>query len=113
MELGAWSSRADLDVLVNDDLRIGIVIRGNHGGEKRQVYAERLLGHLTTPADLFPQVFRRRLGERGEDSETAGVGNGGGELGVSNPLHAALDNGDGDAESFGKGGFEGHVGWRR
>jgi len=50
------------------------------------------------------------LSEGGDDAQAAGVGDGGGELGVANPLHASLNNGDADAELAGEGGVERHRG---
>ena len=44
------------------------------------------------------QVFRRRLRQRGDQAERAGIGDGGDQLGAADPLHAALDDRVLDAE---------------
>ena len=50
----------------------------------------------------LPQRLRRRLGQRGEEAERAGVGDGRDQLGAADPLHAALDDRVLDAEHFGE-----------
>lgn len=56
----------DLDSFINDDLRVGSVVGGDHGWEEGQVHAEGVLGHGATSADFFAKVFGGRLGEGSE-----------------------------------------------
>ena len=44
--------------------------------------------------DFFAEVFGGGLGQGCEDSEAAGIGDGGGELSVADPLHPSLNNRD-------------------
>lgn len=53
----------DADPLVDHHLRVGGVVRWDHGGEEGEVYGEGGGGHGATAADLFAEVFGRGLGE--------------------------------------------------
>jgi hypothetical protein len=111
--LDHWAGRVaggfdDGDFLLDDDARVGGVVRGHHGGEEGEVDAEGVFGHGAAAADFFAQVLRGGLGEGCElegvlvslfsfsefmityYSQTTGVGHGGGEFGVPDPLHTAL-----------------------
>jgi len=64
------------------------------------VDAERLVGEVPHLADLLPhrvQLARRRL----DDAESAGVGDGRGQLGPSDPSHRGLHDRVLDPEQFG------------
>ena len=45
-----------------------------------------------------------------DDSKTTGVGDSSSKFGVANPLHATLNDGNGNAKSFSECSFEGHDG---
>ena len=82
----------NLDAAVHNGVRV-LPVRGRlDGGQYREVDAERLIGHRLASLDFPSQMLRRRLCQRGDDSEGAGVGHGGRQLRTSNPLHAALDD---------------------
>lgn len=56
----------DLDALIDDDLGVGTVVGGNHGGEEGQVDTEGVLGHFAASSDFLAQVFGGGLGEGSE-----------------------------------------------
>ena len=58
------------------------------------------VGQRSRPPDLLVQRGGRRLGERGEEAERAGVRHGGDELGRADPHHPAADDGVLDPELF-------------
>ena len=58
----------DLDALVDHNLRVGIVIRRDHGREEGDIHPEGVGGHLAASPDLLAEVFRGGLREGGEDS---------------------------------------------
>lgn len=60
------SSLDDLDSFIDDDLGVGTVVGGNHGGEEGQVHTEGVLGHGATSADFFAEVFGGWLGKGSE-----------------------------------------------
>jgi hypothetical protein len=94
---GAWAVAGgfhDADSLFQEDAGVGGVVWGHHGGEEGEVYSEGVRGHGFAAADLFAKVFGCGLGQGRDETQTAGVGDGGGELGVAHPHHAALDDGD-------------------
>lgn len=82
------------DAFLNHHAGVGAVVWRHHGGQESDVDAEGEFGHGSRAADFFAQVFGRGLREGCEDAEAAGVGDGGGELGVAYPHHAALNDGD-------------------
>ena len=84
----------DLDAFVDDDLRVGGVVGGCERREEGKIHAEGFRGHGAAAADFGAEGFWGGLGERGEDAEATGVGDGGGELSEADPLHAALNDGD-------------------
>jgi hypothetical protein len=77
------------------------------GGQKREVHAEGLVGHLAAARDLARQQLGRALRQAGDDAQPAGVGDGRGQLGKADEVHAALDDGVLDAEQFGDAGLHG------
>src|SRR5690606_22879004 len=81
-----------LDATVDDDIDIVFVRWWLDGGKDGHIDAEGLAGHGLAAGNLVAQIFRGGLGEAGEDAQAAGVGDGGGQLGLAHPLHAALDN---------------------
>jgi hypothetical protein len=56
---------------------------------KQEIHAERLVGQLADASNARSHFIRRRVG-RGENSETSGSGNCGGELGTGDRRHACL-----------------------
>ena len=52
------------------------------------------------------EVFRRRLRQRGDEAERAGIGNSGDQFGAAHPLHAALHDRVLHADELGKSGFD-------
>ncbi len=83
----------DLDAGRDDGVDVFAVGARHERRQDRQVHAERLVGHLAAARDLLHQVLRRRLRQRGQETERAGIGDGRGQLGASDPLHAALHDG--------------------
>jgi hypothetical protein len=57
----------DLDAALDDDLTIFGIRRRLDRGQDGQVYTERSVGQVATARDLFCQIFRRRLGQRGDE----------------------------------------------
>lgn len=53
----------DLDSFIDDDLCVGAVVWGHHGGEEGQVDTEGVFGHSAASSDFLAQVFRGRLSE--------------------------------------------------
>jgi hypothetical protein len=64
---------------------------------------------LVAALDLFRERFRAGLGQRRQRAEAAGVGNGGGQLGIADVLHSSLHDRVFDAEHFGDARFDRHV----
>jgi hypothetical protein len=100
----------DADAFVEDGLRVARVVGRVDGGQQGEVDAEGLVRHALASSDLLAQGVGRRLGERREDSESAGVGHRRGHFRISHPLHAALHDGHADPQLAGEGRVEGHVG---
>ena len=71
-------------------------------GKNGQIDAERLVGQVAAARDFLGEVLRRRLRQRGDQAERAGIGNGRDQLGASDPLHAALHDRVFDADEFGE-----------
>ena len=84
----------DADALGEDGARVGWVVGRRQRRQQRQVDGERLRCERFAFADFGAQRVGTGLRECGDDAEAAGVGDGGGELGVADPLHAALDYGN-------------------
>src|SRR5258705_3135374 len=59
-------------------------------GKDGEIDAERLVGEAAAARDLFCQILGRRLRQRGDEAERAGVGNGRDQFRASHPLHPAL-----------------------
>ena len=91
----------DLDAALDDRLQILGVRRRRDRGQDRQVHAERLVGHAAAALDLLAQILRRRLRQRGQDAEAAGIRDRGCQFGSADPLHAALNDRIFDAEQLG------------
>ncbi len=83
----------DLHAALDDGLAVLGVGRRVDGRQDGQVHAEGLVGQLAAALDLGPQGVRRRLGQGGDEAQTAGVGHRGDQLGPADPLHAALHDG--------------------
>ena len=92
----------DLDAALDDRLAIFGVRRRLDRGQDGQVDAERLVGQVAAARDFLGQILRRRLGQRGDEAERAGIGDGGDQFGAADPLHAALHDRVLDAHKFGK-----------
>ncbi len=92
----------DLDAGLDDGLAVFRIGRRLDRGQNGEVHAERLVGHVAAACDFLGEVFRRRLRQRGDQAERAGIGDGGDELGAADPLHAALDDRVLDANELGE-----------
>ena len=92
----------DLDARIDDGVDVFAVGPRHQGRQDGAVDAERLVGHLAAALDLLAQVLGRRLGQRGEDAERAGVGDGRRQFGAPDPLHATLHDRVLDAEHLGE-----------
>jgi hypothetical protein len=82
----------DLDTGVDDHLGVLFVRHRLDGRQQRQVDAERLVGHFLAAGDLLGEIFRRGLGQPGDDAQRAGVGHRRRQFRVADILHAALDD---------------------
>ena len=101
--LGLVAGRLDdLDTALDDGLAIFRVRRRLDRGKDGEIDAERLVGEAAAARDLFCQVLRRRLRQRGDEAERAGVGNGCDQFRASHPLHPALHDRVFDADELGK-----------
>ena len=96
----------DLDAAVDDRLTVFGIGRRLERRQDGQVDAEGLVGHVAAARDLLGELFRRRLGQRGDEAERAGIGHGRHQLGAAHPLHAALHDRVLDAEHFRKSCFD-------
>ena len=74
-------------------------------GQESEVHTERLVGQLMALGDFFRQVFRRLLGQPGDDAQTAGVRHRRRQFREADIVHAALDDRMLDTEHFGDTGF--------
>lgn len=84
----------DLDALVDDGLRVGRVVGRQHGGQQRQVDGEGVLGQGAAALDLGAEGLGGGEDEGRDDAQTAGVGDGRGEVCGADVHHAALNDGD-------------------
>ena len=66
----------DLDALIDNSLSVCAVVRGDHSGEKSDIHAEGVLSEGSAALDFFAQGGGRGEDESGDDTETAGVGDG-------------------------------------
>ena len=96
----------DLDAALDDGLAIFRVGRRLDRGQDGEVDAERLVGQAAAARDFLGQILRRRLRQRGDEAERAGVGDGRDQFGAADPLHAALHDRVFDADEFGKSRFD-------
>ena len=88
-------------VLVDDDL--GHLVRER--AHEHHVHAEGLVGLLAQLVDLVAQPVG--VGVHGcDDAQAAGLGDGGGEGGIGDPGHPALEDGLLDAEKVTDGGAQ-------
>src|SRR5690606_6606573 len=98
-----------LHATFDDGLDVARIIRLIHRWQKGQVYAERLVGHLTAAANLRGQRFGVRLSQRSDHAQPAGIGYRRCEFGITDVVHAALDDGMLDTEEFCDSGFHGYL----
>jgi hypothetical protein len=96
----------DLDAALDDRLAIFGIRRRLDRGQDGQVDAKRLVGEAATTRDFLRQIFGRRLRQRGDEAERAGIGHCRDQLSPADPLHAALDDRMFDADQFGKSCFD-------
>ena len=96
-----------LDAAVDDGLDVARVIGRADGGQKGEVHAKGLVGHLAAAADLVGQVLRGALGQAGNHAQTACVGDGGGQFGKPHKMHTPLNDGVLNAKQFGDFGLHG------
>jgi len=69
------------------------------------VHAKGLVRHVLAARNFVCEIFRRLLGEPGDNAEAASIGNSGRHFGKADIVHATLDDRMLDAEHFGDGGF--------
>ena len=89
------------NVLVDDDLGHLVGKRAH----EHHVHAEGLVGLLAELVNLVAQPVGVGVHRR-DDAQAAGLRDGGGEAGVGNPGHAALEHGLLDAEKVTDGGAQ-------
>ena len=89
----------NLDAGVDDHLSVLVVRRRVDGRQDRQVHTERLVRQVPALGDLVGQVLRRRLRQRGDETQSTRIGNGGNEFRVSfdNDVKVIFAN---DGQSF-------------
>ena len=88
----------DLYAALDDGPHVAGIVRWSHGGQERQVHAERLVRHLAAPRDLFGEVRGRALRQSCDDAKPARIRNRGRHLGKADIVHAALKDRMLDAE---------------
>lgn len=76
----------DVDALVDDGLGVSTVVRRVEGRQEGDVDSEGVLGQLPALLDLLAQICWRWEDESRDDAKPAGVGDGTGQLGVSDVL---------------------------
>ena len=96
----------DLDAALDDGLAVFRVRRRLDRGKNGQIDAERLVGQAAAACDFFRQILGRRLRQRGDKAERAGIGDRGHQFGASHPLHAALHDRVFDPDERGKSGLD-------
>jgi hypothetical protein len=69
--------------------------------QKGQIDAKRLVGHVAAAVDLAGQILRGAQRETGDDAEPTGVRHCSGHLGITDVMHAALDDRMLYSEQFG------------
>lgn len=74
------SSLHDLDALVNDNLGVSLIVRGDKGRKKRDVDGEWPRRQLLALANLLTETLRLRPNQGSNDTQTTGVGHGTGEF---------------------------------
>jgi hypothetical protein len=60
--------------------------------QKSQIDAKGLVGHVAAAVDLAGQILGCALRQTGDDAEAAGVRDGSRHLGITDVMHAALDD---------------------
>ena len=94
-----------LDATGDDGVNVLRIRRGIERRQESQVNAKGLVGHFVAAGDFPGQILRRRLGQAGDDSQTAGIGHGRGQFGIAHVMHTALDNRVAHAEHFSDSGL--------
>lgn len=111
----------DAYAFVESRLGIANVVGRIDGGQKGDVDGKRAIVVLSLLSDVvrdervgladgLAKSIRRGLSQSGEGTESTSVADGGGEGGCTDPLHAALNQGDAQAELFSERSDE-HVGY--
>ena len=90
---------------LDDGLDVTGVIRLLHRRQKGQVHPECLVGHLTAAANFLGQRLGRWLSERSNHAQPARIGYRRSKFGITDMVHAALDDGMLDTEEFCDSGF--------
>jgi hypothetical protein len=96
----------DLDAALDDGGCVVLVRDRAQGRQHGEVHAEGSIGQLSGAIDLLHEIVGRGLRQRGQESEGAGVGYRGDQLGAADPLHATHHDGMLDAELFGEAGLD-------
>src|ERR1051325_11425604 len=73
----------DLDAAFDDGLAVFRVRRRVYGRQDGEVDAERLVSERAAARDFLGQILRRRLRQRGNETERAGIGDGSDQLGAA------------------------------
>lgn len=76
----------DVDALVDDGLRVRLIVGRDHGRQKRDVHSKGVLGQGPASSDLLPQVVGRGKDQACDDAQSARVGYCRGEFSVAYPL---------------------------
>ena len=82
----------DLDSTVDNGVDVFGIGWCGESRHESQVDVKRLVGHFMAAGNFPGQVFRRRLRQAGDDTQSTCLGHGRGQLGVANLVHASLDN---------------------
>ena len=94
--------------LLDDDVAVAREIGVHRHGKQGQVAPERLVGERFAFADFFAQIFRRWLGECGDDAQPTSVGHRCRKAGVPDVVHTTLDQRVLDPKDLRDAGFQDH-----
>ena len=94
----------DLHAALDDGPDVPGVVGRGYRGQERDIDAEGLVGHLAAAPDFLGERLGRLLGEAGDDAEAACVRYRCRQLGETDVMHAALDDGVLDSKEFGDTG---------
>ena len=83
-----WTGRVasglhDIDALINDNLGVSLIIRGDKGRQKRDVDGEWPRRQLLALANLLTESLRLGKDQGSNDTQATGVGHGTGQFGCA------------------------------